>query len=345
MRLEQTFINFLLGHQQQHKRTLNFLILMESIMTAARYIQFYYRTGGLDKNLGEAGQVNVQSEHVMRMDVMANQIVMHYLKESNQVIEVTSEEMADEVILNENGRYFLYFDPLDGSSNIAHSLPVGFLFGIAKRSLDGPEDNHLRAGCEFIAAGMFVIPAGVFTFALKDSGTWRFLQDQNGVYVRPTRVLLPETKKTWELSYNTANRKTYSEPVQKWIDEHESAYSFRYMGSLAVDIHRLLDNGGMFMYPAIVNHPDPKKNRPDGKLRLLYECAVAAFIVKEAGGIAVNERGEDILAIKPIKRHQRTAIYIGSREPVADIGAILKAHADQKVRSELEELNHNAQRA
>jgi fructose-1,6-bisphosphatase I len=345
MQLEQTFMNFLIEHQRQHKRTLNFLILMESIMTAARYIQFYYQTGGLHRALGEAGQINVQHEQVMRMDMMANQIVMHYLKESNQVIEVTSEEVDEEVVLNENGRYFIYFDPLDGSSNIAHSLPVGFLFGIAKRNLEGPEDNHLRPGCEFIASGMFVIPVGVFTFALKDSGTWRFLQDQNGVYIRPTRIVLPDAKKTWELSYNTANRRTFSDPVQKWIEENESKYSFRYTGSLAVDIHRLLDNGGMFMYPAIVNHPDAGKNRPEGKLRLMYECAVVAFIIHEAGGIAVNERGEDILAVKPIKRHQRSAIYIGSREPVSSIGAALKAHAEQQIRSELDALNNNAQKA
>jgi fructose-1,6-bisphosphatase I len=345
MRLERTFLNFLLEHQQQHKRTLNFLILMESIMTAARYIQFYYQTGGVDKNLGEAGQVNVQGENVMTMDLMAHEIVMHYLRESSQVIEATSEEVTEEIHLNDNGRYFIYFDPLDGSSNVQSSLPVGFLFGIGKRNMDGHEDYHLRSGHEFIAAGMFLIPAGVFTFALKDSGTWRFLQDQNGVYIRPTRIALPEGKKSWELSYNTANRRTFSEPVQKWIEANEANHSFRYTGSLAVDIHRLLHNGGMFMYPAIVNHPNPAKNRPDGKLRLMYECAVVSFIVNEAGGMAVNENGEDILALKPVKRHQRTAIYAGSKDLVRDIGAILRETADRQVQKELERLRNDAQDA
>jgi len=36
-------------------------------------------------------------------------------------------------------------------------------------------------------------------------------------------------------------------------------------GALAGDFHRILSNGGMFMYPAIVNHPKPEKNRPQGK--------------------------------------------------------------------------------
>ena len=66
--------------------------------------------------------------------------------------------------------------------------------------------------------------------------------------------------------------------VQRWITENEGRYAFRYLGALAGDFHRILANGGMFLYPAIVNHPNPKKNRPQGKLRLMYEGAVVAFI-------------------------------------------------------------------
>ena len=76
------------------------------------------------------------------------------------------------------GNYILLFDPLDGSSNVSHGLPVGFLFGISKRNTDGVEDYHLRAGREYIAAGMFVIPTGMFTIAFKDAGTWRFHMDE-----------------------------------------------------------------------------------------------------------------------------------------------------------------------
>ena len=104
-------------------------------------------------------------------------------------------------------------------------------------------------------------------------------------------MILPEDTKSWELSFNASNRNTYAEPVQKWITENESKYAFRYLGALAGDFHRMLANGGMFMYPAIVNHPNPKKNRPEGKLRLMYEAAVVAFMCREAGGMAVNEAG------------------------------------------------------
>jgi fructose-1,6-bisphosphatase I len=80
----------------------------------------------------------------------------------------------------------------------------------------------------------------------------------------------------------------------------------------------------MFMYPAIVNHPNPKKNRPEGKLRLMYEAAVVAFMCREAGGTAVNEAGFPILEIQPQKHHQRTALYVGSKKLVENIARVLR---------------------
>jgi fructose-1,6-bisphosphatase I len=293
---------------------------MDAVISAARHIQYYYLTGALKGNLGLAGSVNVQGEDVMRMDQIAHEIAIHYLKSSGRVIHAVSEESEPIIPMNvEGGRYFVYFDPLDGSSNVSHGLPVGFLFGVAKRNLDGTEDMHLRSGNEFIAAGMFVIPTGTFTMGLKDAGTWRFHMDETMNYVRPTRILLPEKKKTWELSFNAANRRAYAEKVQAWIMENESRYAFRYLGALAGDFHRILANGGMFMYPAIVNHPDPKKNRPEGKLRLMYEASVVAFMCREAGGLAMSEKGVPILDIKPEKPHQRCSLYVGSKGLVEDI--------------------------
>ena len=323
MPLESSFMSFLLRHQQKHGRTLNFLILMESILTAAKQIREAYINGAMQQNLGEAGGKNVQGEDVMALDIQAHNIVVHNLKGSDQVIQAVSEEQKEIIDLNPDGRYFVYFDPLDGSSNIKHSLPVGFMFGITKRSLSGDEDNHLRAGKEFIASGMFLLPSGDLTFALRDAGCWRFLLDQTNTYVRPTRLKFPENKKTWEMSWNAGNRSTFSKKIQDWISKNEDTYNFRYTGALAVDFHRLLHNGGIFFYPAILNHPDAKKNRPKGKLRLLYECNVVAMLAKEAGGIAIDENGQDITEVKPESHHQRSSIYIGNEEMIEGIRSSL----------------------
>lgn len=324
MEFEQTFMNFLLEHQERNRRTGHFLVLMDAIISAAKHLEHYYITGALKGNLGQAGKVNVQGEDVMHMDDIAHEIIIHYLKTTQRIIRAVSEEIEDIIPLNEEGgRYFIYFDPLDGSSNVAHGLPVGFLFGIAKRNLNGAEDFHLRAGKDYIAAGMFVIPTGTLTMALKDAGTWRFHIDETMNYVKPTRLILPDTESTWELSFNATNRYTYRDAVQEWVQNNERKYTFRYLGALAGDFHRILTNGGMFMYPAIVNHPNPKKNRPDGKLRLMYEASVVAFMCKEAGGHAVDEHGIPILDIEPQHHHQRTALYVGSKQLVDDIAKVL----------------------
>lgn len=324
MILEETFNHFLLRHQMRNKRTLNFLILMESVMSAARYINMYYEKAALEQNLGQSNKVNVQGEDVMHFDLMAHQIVMHYLRASKQVIQAVSEEVDNVIDLNEDGRYFFYFDPVDGSSNIKHSLPIGFLFGISKKNLKGVEDNHLRSGKEFIASGIFLIPTGVFTFALKDAGAWQFLLDKQGDFIRPTKLTLPSSKNSWELSYNAGKVACFNTKVKQWLKEKKGDLNFRYAGSLAVDFQRLIKNGGLFAYPAIINAKNPKDNRPNGKLRLLYECSVIAFIANQCGGSAINETGEDILSIKPDKQHQREALYVGNTELVEDIRKILQ---------------------
>jgi fructose-1,6-bisphosphatase I len=329
VQFEQTFRNFIMRHQENYNRSYHFLILMDAIITAATRIELYYRTGALKDNLGASGSTNVHGEKVLQMDEIAHNIVVHYLNSSERVIQAVSEESEEIITMNKDGgRYFVYFDPLDGSSNVAHGLPVGFMFGIAKRNIEGniqgPEDFHLRAGNELIASGMFVIPTGMFTLALHDAGCWRFHADETNTYVKPTRMMLPEDTKKWELSFNSANTYTFGDNVQEWIRENEKKFTFRYLGALAGDFHRLLTNGGMFMYPAIVNHPDEKKNRPQGKLRLMYEANVVAMMCKEAGGAAINEAGDSILDINPEKHHQRTTLYVGSKPMIEDITKILK---------------------
>ncbi len=329
MKLEQSFMDFMLHHQERHNRSYKFLVLLEAVQTAAKYIQYFFQTGSLKNLMCEAGVVNVQGENVMKMDDIADSIVLHYLRRSNQVIYAVTEEEPDPVPLNEEGgRYFFYYDPLDGSSNVKHNLPVGFMFAVAKRNLEGPEDGHLRKGSELRAAGVFLIPNGVFTLALADTGVFRFHLDETMTYVIPEnseRLMMPEDSKEWELSFNASNRKTFAEPVRDWIEENEPKYKFRYMGALAADFHRLLSNGGMFMYPAIVNHSKPDKNRPKGKLRLLYEANVAAFVAREAGGIAIDENGNDILEIEPESPHQRTALYVGSPQLVKSMRERLRS--------------------
>ncbi|MGH8276841.1 MAG: class 1 fructose-bisphosphatase, partial [Steroidobacteraceae bacterium] len=85
-------------------------------------------------------------------------------------------------------------------------------------------------------------------------------------------------------------------------------YSLRYSGALVADLHRCLVEGGLYFYPADAGHPD-------GKLRLVYECAPLAFVVAQAGGSASSGTAK-ILDIPAKSLHQKTQIAIGSAEEV-----------------------------
>ena len=67
------------------------------------------------------------------------------------------------------------------------------------------------------------------------------------------------------------------------------------------------------MYP-------PDKNKPEGKLRLLYEAAPLAFVAEQAGGYA-SDGTRRILDIQPEHLHQRVPLYIGSPYDVREAEA------------------------
>jgi fructose-1,6-bisphosphatase I len=104
----------------------------------------------------------------------------------------------------------------------------------------------------------------------------------------------------------------------KGLDGDRGALSTRYVGSLVADFHRNLLGGGIFAYPA-------NTKTPKGKLRLLYEANPLAFIVEQAGGAAIDG-SHRILDLEPTELHQRTPLYIGSKNEVAIAQRIL---ADQ----------------
>ena len=92
------------------------------------------------------------------------------------------------------------------------------------------------------------------------------------------------------------------------LDSQQKPMSERYVGSLVADFHRNLLGGGLFAYPA-------NNQSPQGKLRLLYEANPLAFCVEAAGGAATDGH-RDILNIMPEELHQRTPLFIGSKDDV-----------------------------
>jgi fructose-1,6-bisphosphatase I len=81
----------------------------------------------------------------------------------------------------------------------------------------------------------------------------------------------------------------------------------------------MLLSGGIYLYPG-------EKDKPEGKLRLLYEANPLAMVVEQAGGKASTETAR-ILDVQPTTLHQRTPLLIGSAEDVNEAEACIQGHA------------------
>jgi fructose-1,6-bisphosphatase I len=220
--------------------------------------------------------------------------------------------------------YAVAFDPLDGSGNVDVNLPLGTIFSIYKRSSPrgqgGGADDLLRRGSEQVAAGYVLYGSSTMLVYSCEDGTHGFTLDPlvgTWLSTHPD-MKIPQRGKSW--SGNAGNRRAWHPGVQAYIDALEQEdrakarpYAQRYAGCLVADVHRILLEGGIFLYPA--DTKDPK--RPHGKLRMLYECAPMAYITERAGGAATDGRHR-ILDLPITALHQRTPLFIGSKDDVAE---------------------------
>src|SRR3954467_7001808 len=134
--------------------------LLSAITLATKMIQAKIRQAGLLDVLGSAGDTNVQGETQQKLDVYANQALLHCLGLRDSVAMLVSEENEEPVVFDrapETGKYVVIFDPLDGSSNIDVNVSVGTIFSIFRR-VEGQafDEAVLQSGCKQVAAGYVV---------------------------------------------------------------------------------------------------------------------------------------------------------------------------------------------
>jgi len=224
------------------------------------------------------------------------------------------------------GEYMLLFDPLDGSSNIDVNVSIGTIFSVLKapEGMGQPsEQDFMQAGTKQVAAGyavygpqtMLVLTFGngVNCFTLdREMGSW--VLTQSNMQIPPT---------TKEFAINMSNARHWHPPVKRYVDEllagdtgpRGTNFNMRWIASMVADVHRILNRGGIFMYPA-----DLRDTSMPGKLRLMYEANPMAFIVEQAGGAATDGQ-QRIMDIAPHKLHQRVPVFLGSKDEVARVTA------------------------
>jgi fructose-1,6-bisphosphatase I len=301
--------------------------LMNRIALAAKLIaRRLTRAGLVEDALGFTGRTNVQGESVKKMDVFANQVFISVFEQSGLVCRLASEEMDEPYYIPENcpiGRYTLLYDPIDGSSNVDINLNVGAIFAIRRQEgedLDHTAQDLLQDGHRQIAAGYVLYgPSTMLVYSI-GKGVHAFTLDPSlGEFILSTEnIRIPEHGPVY--SVNEGNFWQWEESIRNYIRyvHRHDGYTARYGGALVGDIHRILFQGGVFLYPGTVK-------KPEGKLRLLYESAPLAFLVEQAGGRA-STGTQEIMDVIPDKLHARTPLIIGSKEDVALVESFIQEH-------------------
>lgn len=298
--------------------------LVAHLADTCKEISFKVSRGALAGVLGSAGSENVQGETQKKLDVIANDIMCQACAESGYVSGIASEEMDHALQVPENcevGPYLVLFDPLDGSSNIDINVSIGTIFSILPAGTphrDVTDEEFLQPGINQLAAGYVIYgPQTQLVFTM-GHGTVVFTLDlSSGTYLQTCEGMnIPAAAK--EFAINCSNMRHWEAPVVRYINEllagktgpRGKDFNMRWVAAMVAEVHRILNRGGIFMYPR--DNRDPSK---PGKLRLMYEANPMSWLIEEAGGVATNGY-ERIREIKPEGLHQRVAVFLGAKEEV-----------------------------
>lgn len=306
-----------------------FSFLLSGITLATKMIAAKVRRAGLVDILGEHGEVNVQGEVQQKLDVYADEALMHCLGVRDSVGILASEENERPKTVGHkspHAKYAVVFDPLDGSSNIDVNVSVGTTFSVLRRpddeKIDDPMQWVLQPGNRQVAAGYVVYGSATIMVYTVGNGVHGFTLDPSiGAYVLShENIRIPKQGKIY--SVNESYRDTFPVRYQQYLDRLRTGglgkrYASRYIGSMVADFHRTLLKGGVFLYP-------PTEDHPSGKLRLLYEANPIAFIAEQAGGRASDGR-QRILDVAPTSIHQRTPIVVGGQVEMEEFERAMKA--------------------
>ena len=305
--------------QQTGNLTPELAQVISTIAATCQTIDQALQKGALAGVLGSAQHENVQGEEQKKLDVISNDYLIDALKVHPQVGGLASEELDEFTPAQENGKYLVLFDPLDGSSNIDINMCVGTIFSIlpAKNAVTQAED-FMQAGNQQVAAGYVLYGPSTMLALTVGAGTVFFTFDPETQQFLLTSENIQVAVDTKEYAINSSNQRHWENPVKRYIEEllagktgpREKDFNMRWVACMVGDIHRILCRSGIFMYPYDLK--DPKKA---GRLRLMYEANPMSMLIEQAGGASTTGRVR-ILDIQPTDLHQRVPVIIGSKNEV-----------------------------
>jgi fructose-1,6-bisphosphatase I len=303
--------------------------LINALRLAAKVVNHKVNKAGLIDIIGGAGKDNIQGENQQKLDVFANETFIQALANRDIVCGIASEEEDDFITINSKdsnnqNKYVVLIDPLDGASNIDVNVSVGTIFSIYRRKTPIGQavalEDFLQPGRNQVAAGYIIYGTSTMFVYTTGNGVNGFtLNPAIGTfYLSNFDVKIPENGKIY--SINEGNYSHFHDGVKKYLkycqkEEEDRPYTSRYIGSLVSDFHRNMIKGGIYMYPYT-------SKAPNGKLRLLYECNPIAFLTEQANGKASNGFS-DIMDVIPTELHQRSPFFCGSKKMVEKVSSFI----------------------
>lgn len=304
--------------------------LLNAIRLAGKVVSHEIRKAGLVDITGTIGTTNIQGEEQKKLDVFANEAFINTLTNRDIVCGIVSEENDEMISISGNdnrnrNKYVVVMDPLDGSSNIDVNITVGTIFGIFRRvspvGTPVTEEDFLQPGNLQVAAGFIAYGTSTMMVYTTGNGVNGFtLNPAIGTYyLSHPDIKVPEQGSIY--SVNEGGYVHFPQGVKEYIkycqrEEEDRPYTSRYVGSMVADVWRTILLGGIYFYP-------PSTGKPDGKLRLLYECNPLAFLLEQAGGMA-TDGSQRIMDIKPTDIHQRMPFFGGSKDMVVKAMTFMK---------------------
>ena len=246
---------------------------------------------------------NSCGDEVKKLDVLSNDIIKEALLNHPDIRAIGSEEDEDIIYTeNKDGKYFVSFDPLDGSSNIKFNISVGTIFCVFEY-----KDGQIESGRNIVMAGYAIYGFNTLLVTTTDNGLDIYLLNNNRFEKISEGYRMPISGNIYAI--NESNKYRWLDNrIQKYVDLLiNDKKTVRWIGCMVTDVHRTLIKGGLFAYPL-----DSKS--PNGRLRLIYEAYPMAYIFQCAGGYSSNEN-KNILDIKfPEDIHSRTSVMLFSKK-------------------------------
>ena len=224
---KQTLGEFIIENQAAFKFSSGELSsLLNSIRLAAKVVNHEVNKAGLVDIIGAYGDTNIQGEDQQKLDVYANDKFIQTLTRRNIVCGIASEEEDSFIAINSideqnQNKYVVLIDPLDGSSNIDVNVSVGTIFSIYRRvtPTGSPVQlkDFLQKGSEQVAAGYVVYGTSTMLVYTTGAGVNGFTLNPaiGSFYLSHPNMQFPEDGSIY--SVNEGNYQDFPAGVKKYI--------------------------------------------------------------------------------------------------------------------------------